>query len=65
MSIDRQTDIQCQSEFQLLHFTVNGLNFVGYQFSWFSWVVRSTNSNTHEMVIFCMNYERKCYGHEF
>ena len=35
-----------------------------YQFSWFSWRVRSMNSRTHEMVIFCMNYERKQYGHK-
>ena len=45
--------------------TVNGINFVGYQFSWFSWRVRSTNFSTNEMVIFCMNYERKDNGHEF
>ena len=34
-------------------FTVDGLNFVGYQFSWFLWRVQSKNSRTHEMVIFC------------
>ena len=45
-------------------YTVDGLNFVGYQFSWFLWRVQTTNSSTHEMVIFCMNYERKYYGHE-
>ena len=39
----------------------DGLNFVVYQFSWFSWRVRSTNSRTHEMVTFYMNYERKHY----
>ena len=44
---------------------MDGLDFVGYQFSWLLWRVRSTNSSTHEMVIFCMNYERKYYGHEF
>ena len=31
-----------------------GLKFMGYQFSWFLWRIRSTNSSTHEMVIFCM-----------
>ena len=45
--------------------TVSGLYFAGYQFSWFSWRVRSMNSSTNEMVIFCMNKERKYYGHEF
>ena len=39
--------------------TVDGLNFVGYQFSWFSWRVRSTNSSNHEMVMSCMNNEGK------
>ena len=37
--------------------TVDGLNFVVYQFSWFSLRVWSTNSNTHEMVTFYMYYE--------
>ena len=46
-------------------YTVDGLNFVGYQFSWFSWRVRSTNSSTHKIIIFCMNYERKYNCHEF
>ena len=46
-------------------YTVDSLNSVGYQFSWFSWRVPSTNSSTHEMVIFCMSYERKYYDHEF
>ena len=41
---------------------MDGLIFVGYQFSWFSWRVRSS---THEKVIFCMNYEGKCHDHEF
>ena len=45
--------------------TVDGLNFVGYQFLWFLWRAHSTNFSTQEMVIFCMNYERKYYGHEF
>ena len=45
--------------------TVDSLNFVGYQFSWFSWRVWSTNSSITEMVIFCMNYVRKYYGHKF
>ena len=44
--------------------TVDGLNFARYQFSWFSWRAQSTNSSTYEMVMFCMNYERKYYGHE-
>ena len=51
--------------FFLIGNTVDGWNFVGYQFSWFSWRVRSTNSSTLEMVIFFMNYEWKYYGHEF
>ena len=38
-------------------YTVDGLIFVGYQFSWFSSRVRSTNSSTHKLVIFCMNFE--------
>ena len=63
-------DISWLVPFRVLRFssqkdTVDGLIFVGYQFSWFSWRVLSTNSSTHEMVIFCMNYERKYYGHEF
>ena len=44
---------------------MDGLNFAGYQFSWFLWRVRSTNSSTHEIVIFFMNYKRKYYGHKF
>ena len=39
---------------QKLVTTVDGLNFVGYLFSWFSNRVRSTNSSTHELVIFCI-----------
>ena len=39
--------------------------FMGYQFSWFSWTVQSTNFSTDELVIFCMNYEGKYYVHEF
>ena len=46
-------------------YTVDDINFWGYQFSWFSWRVLSTNSNTHKMVIFCMKYESKYYAHEF
>ena len=38
-------------------FTGDGLIFMGYKFSWFSWRERSTNSNTYELAIFCMNYE--------
>ena len=54
------------SDFLLLQFnTVDGLIFVGYQFSWSSWRVQSTNFRTHKLVIFCMNYEGKYYGHEF
>ena len=30
--------------------TVNGLIFVGYQFSWFSWRVLSTNSSTNKRI---------------
>ena len=41
----------------MLWHTVDGSIFVGDQFSWFSWRVWSTNSSTHEMVIFGMNYE--------
>ena len=48
-----------------LWITVDGLVFMGYQFLWFSWRVRSTNSSTHEIAILCMNYEGKYYGHEF
>ena len=47
-----------QKKMKLAH-TVDGSIFVGYQFSWFSSRVRTTNSSTHEMVIFCMNYEGK------
>ena len=45
--------------------TVDGLIFVGYQFSQFSWRVQSTKSSTHEKGIFCVNYEGKCYDHKF
>ena len=45
--------------------TVDGLIFVGYHFSWFSWRVRSAKAGTHEIAIFCMNYEDKYYEHEF
>ena len=45
--------------------TVDGLIFVGYQFSWFSWRVQSTNSSTHELVILCVNYEGKYNGYKF
>ena len=44
--------------YECMRHTVDGLNFVGYQFSLFSWKIISTNSKTHEMVIFCI-YERK------
>ena len=46
-------------------YTVDGLIFAGYQFSWFSWKVQPSNSSTHEIEIFYMNYEGKCYSHEF
>ena len=49
----------------IISITVDGLVFVGYQFSWFSWRVRSTKSSTHEKAIFCKNYAGKCYGQEF
>ena len=39
--------------------TVDGLIFVGYQFSWFSWRVPPTNSSANDIAIFCMNYEGK------
>ena len=42
-----------------LKFTVDGLIFVVYQFSWFSWRVRSTNSSTHETAIFLYELWRK------
>ena len=45
--------------------TVDGFNFVGHQFSWFSLRVRSTNSSTHKIVIFCRNHERKYNTHKF
>ena len=35
-----------------------------YKFSWFSCRVWITNSSTHELVIFCMNYEGIYNGHE-
>ena len=37
----------------------------GTNFRGFLWRVRSTNSSTHEMVIFCIKNERKYHGHEF
>ena len=43
--------------------TLDSLIFVRYQFSWFSWRVRSTKSSTQEKKIFGTNYEGKCYGH--
>ena len=58
----------CVFFFNLLCFnTVHALIFAGYKFSWFSWRVLSTNSSTHELTIFCMNYEGKYmyYGREF
>ena len=45
--------------------TLDGLIFVRYQFSRFSWRVRSTNFRAKEIAIFCMNYEGKYYNHEF
>ena len=45
--------------------TEDGLIFVRYQFSWFSWRAWSTNSSTHEFVNFHINYEGKYYGLEF
>ena len=36
--------------------TVNGLIFMGYQFSW---RVQTMNFSTHEIAIFCMNYKGK------
>ena len=45
--------------------SVDGLIFMGYQFSWFLWRVISTNSSANEIAIFCMSYEGKYYGHEF
>ena len=39
--------------------SVDGFIFVGYKFSWSSWRVRSTNSSTHELAIFCMKYQGK------
>ena len=52
-------------QMQLNTCTVNGLIFLGYQFSLFSWRVQSTNSSTHKIVIFCICYEGKYYGHKF
>ena len=46
-------------------YTVDCLIFVGYQFSWFSWWVWSTNFSAHKLATFCMNYEEKYYSHEF
>ena len=60
-----QFDYQVSSRRSYIYYTVDGLNFVGYQFSWFLWRVLSMNSSTHKMVIFCINYERKYFGHEF
>ena len=37
--------------------TVDGLNFVGYQFLWFSLRVGSSNSSTNKIVIFCIMKE--------
>ena len=45
--------------------TVNALILVGYQILWFSWRVLSTNSSTHKIAIFCINYEGKYNGHNF
>ena len=41
---------QTDTDMQILS-TVNGLIFMGYQFSWFSWRVRSSNYSTHEIAI--------------
>ena len=49
----------------VMNSTVDGLIFVGYQFSWVSWRVQSKNSSTRELVIFCMNCEGKYLGHDF
>ena len=38
---------------------MDGLIFVGYQISWFSWKVLSTNCSTNEIEMFCMKYEEK------
>ena len=42
-------------------------NFVGYHFRGFRGDSINKFQQTHEMVIFCMNYERKrkYHGHEF
>ena len=32
--------------------SVDGFTFLGYQFSWFSWRVKSTNYSTQELAIF-------------
>ena len=45
--------------------TEDGLIFVGYQFSWFSWRAWSTNSSTHEFVNFHINYEGKYLATSF
>ena len=63
---------------ELLEWIVDGEHQVGtellwmtsfswgtYQFLWFSWRVQSTNSSTHELAIFCMNYDGKYYVHKF
>ena len=49
---------------QSINGTMDGLIFMGYQFSWFSWKVWSMKSSTHEKVIFCMNYEFLDISHE-
>ena len=47
-------EVYMHSEMVIIQFnTVDGLNFMGYQFSWRT---RSTNSSTHKFSIFCMNY---------
>ena len=48
-----------------LYFTVNGLIFMGYKLSWFSWRVLSTNSSTNERSIMYMIYEGKYNSHKF
>ena len=42
--------------------TMDGLNFVGYQFLWRS---RPMNFSNKETVICCRNYKGKYYGHNF
>ena len=59
----RQWKLTTPRHFKVSHghilYTVDGLIFVGYQFSWFSWRVQSTNSSTNKIANFCMNYEGK------